>query len=176
MFLNIIKQIGIFIMIVIIQLFLLNNIVIGSRFAYLFQPQLIVMYLLFMPIGISQIKMTISAFIAGIMFDLFFNSWGIHAFVATFIGFTRYYVTAGIENTISARDEDRQVWTSKKSQSWKWTYFLSFIFIYHFLFIMIETLGRNFFTAVLPSVLISSLSVFVIILILENLLFRPSKN
>jgi hypothetical protein len=176
MFLSVIKQISIFIMIVFIQLFLLNNIVIGSKYGYLFQPQLLVMYLLLMPVGISQIQMTIYAFVAGIMFDLFFNSWGIHAFVSTFIGFVRYYVTSGIENSISTRDEDKQVWTSKKSQSWKWTYYLGFIFIYHFLFISIDTLGRNFFTSIIPSVIISSLSVFVIILILENLLFRPSKN
>jgi hypothetical protein len=176
MFSNLIQQIGIFFMVVIIQLFVLNNIVIGSQFAYLFQPQLLVMFLLFIPVGINHIKLILISFFAGLVFDMFFNSWGVHALVSTLIGFTRHYITSGIENTISAREDDNQIWTSKKSQSWRWTYYLSFTLIYHFVFILVDTLGHNFFTSVLPAIVISSLTVFIIILIIENLIFRPSKN
>jgi hypothetical protein len=108
--------------------------------------------------------------------DFFFNSWGIHAAVSTLIGFFRYYVVLDVDSAISGRDEDNKSWTSKKSKTWKWFYFLGFTIIYHFFFILIESLGRNFFTYVLPSVIVSSLFTFLLILILENLLYKPARN
>jgi hypothetical protein len=163
-------------MIVIIQLFVLNNIVIGTNYAYLFQPQILIIFLLFIPVGISHIRLILTAFVAGLFYDMFFNSWGIHALVATFIGFTRHYVTSGIENVLSAREEDNKIWTSKKSQSWRWRYYLSFTFLYHFIYIIVDTLGKNFFTSILPAIVISTLTVFILILIIENLIFKASKN
>ncbi len=145
-------------------------------YSYLFQPQLLVMFLLFMPVDWSHIKSIIIAFIVGLTFDFFFNSWGIHAFVCTFIGFVRYYFTKDIDKEISSRDVDNKIWTSKKSKTWKFNYYLAFTFLYHFLFIFIDTLGRNIFTHTLPAVITSSLIVLVLVLILENILFKPNRN
>jgi hypothetical protein len=173
---NLLKQIAVFVLLIFIQLFILNNLILGFEFGYLFQPQIIVFFLLLLPVSYTHVQQILLAFFSGLLVDFFFNSWGIHAAVSTLIGFFRYYVVLDVDSAISGRDEDNKAWTSKKSKTWKWFYFLGFTTIYHFFFILKESLGRNFFTYVLPSVIVSSLFTFLLILILENLLYKPARN
>ncbi len=163
-------------LIVFIQLFILSNLFINSSLSFLFQPQLIVMFLLLLPSSMSHAWLVFVSFLAGLVFDIFFIQYGIHAAVSTVIGFSRYYATREVENVISAREEDNQIWTSKKGNAWKWTYFLTFTGIYHFLFLSIESLGSNFFIRVIPSVISSTIIAFVLVLILENLIYKPVRN
>lgn len=176
MIVSIFKYLGLYILIFFIQEFILKNLFIGNSYAFLFQPQLIVMFLLLLPSSMSHTSLIAVCFIAGYIFDLFFETWGIHAAVSTLVGFTRYYATRELETVISAREDENQIWTSKKGDTWKWTYFLTFIAIYHFLYLMIESLGHNFFSRVLPSFLSSTLIAFVFVLILENLIYKPARN
>jgi hypothetical protein len=176
MILSILRYFSLFFIIVIVHLFILNNIFIGNYYGFLFQPQLIVMFVLLLPYSMKRSWMILISFIGGFMFDVFFQSWGIHAAVCTLIGFTRHYATKDLENVIGARNEDNQIWTSKKGQVWKWTYFLTFTAIYHFLFLLIESHGHNFFTRLLPSFVCSTLIALVLILLLENLIYKPARN
>ena len=176
MILSILRYFSLFFIIVIVQLFILNNIFIGNYYGFLFQPQLIVMFVLLLPYSMKRTWMILISFIGGFMFDVFFQSWGIHAAVCTLIGFTRHYSTRDLENVIGARNEDNQIWTSKKGQVWKWTYFLTFVAIYHFLFLLIESHGHNFFTRLLPAFFSSTNTAFFLILVLENLIYKPARN
>jgi len=176
MIVSVLKYLGLYLLIVFIQLFILNNLFIGNYFSFLFQPQLIVMFLLLLPSSMSHTWLVVVSFLAGLVFDQFFSTWGIHAAISTLIGYSRFYATREVETVISAREEDNQIWTSKKGNAWKWTYFLTFIAIYHFLFLLIESLGHNFLSRVLPSFLSSTLIAFVFILILENLIYKPARN
>ncbi len=176
MIVSILKYFGLYILIVLIQLYILNNVFIGNFYAFLFQPQLIIMFLLFLPPSMPHTWMILISFVTGFIFDVFFLSWGVHAAVSTFIGFIRHYATREVENVIGAREEDNQIWTSKKGAAWKWTYFLTFIALYHFLFLFIDSLGHNFFTRLFPSFISSTLIAFVLVLILENLIYKPARN
>jgi hypothetical protein len=176
MIFSVLRFLALYVLIVIIQLFLLNNIFTGNTWAFLFQPQLIIMFLLFLPPSMSHSWMIVVSFAAGFLFDVFFQSWGELAAVSTLIGFVRHYSTRDIDNAIGARIEDNQIWTSKKGSSWKWVYFLVFIGLYHLLFLWINGLGHNFFTRIIPATISSSLITFAIILLLENLIYKPSRN
>ncbi len=176
MIVSVLKYLGLYLFVLLVQLFILNNLFIGSFYSFLFQPQLIVMFLLLLPASMSHEWLIIISFLAGFIFDVFFNCWGIHAAVATFIGFTRYYATREVETVIAARDEDNQIWTSKKGSAWKWTYFLTFIGLYHFLYLLIETHGNNFFTRMLPAFISSTVLAFLLVLIFENLIYKPARN
>lgn len=179
MIVSVLKYLGLYLLIVFIQLFILNNLFIGNHYSFLFQPQLIVMFLLLLPSSMSHTWLILVSFLAGLIFDSFFNTWGIHAAISTLVGFSRYYATREVETVISAREEDNQIWTSKKGNAWKWTYFLTFIAIYHFLFILIDsidTIGHNFFTRVIPSFFSSTILAFIFVLILENLIYKAAKN
>lgn len=176
MIVSILKYLGLYILIILIQLYILNNVFIGNYYAFLFQPQLIVMFILLLPPNMSHTWLILVSFVAGYIFDVFFQSWGEHAAVCTLVGFIRHYATRDIENVIAAREEENQIWTSKKGSAWKWTYFLTFIAIYHFAFLWLVSLGHNFFTRLLPAFVSSSIIAFVLILVLENLIYKPARN
>lgn len=176
MIVSILKYLGLYIFVVMIQLFILNNLFIGGTYSFLFQPQIIVLFLLLIPTTVSHVWLILISFAAGYIYDVFFTSWGIHAAASTLIGFTRYYFTRDIETVIAARDEDNQIWTSKKGNAWKWTYFLVFTGAYHFFYLLIQSGGLNFFDRILPAFLSSTVITFVLVLIFENILFKPSKN
>ncbi|MCC6817945.1 MAG: hypothetical protein IT245_03515 [Bacteroidia bacterium] len=158
------------------QEFILRNLFMSNRFAFLVQPQLIVMFLVLLPPSMSHNWMIIVSFLAGFIFDVNFESWGIHAGISTLVGYTRYYATKEVETVIAARDEENQIWTSKKGGTWKWTYFLTFIAIYHFLYLLLESHGSNFFTRVLPAFISSTVIAFLLVLIFENVLYKPARN
>ncbi len=170
------KYLGLFLMLIVIQFLIIQNINFGGTFSILFQPQIVILLVLLLPVNISHIAMIIFSFIIGLAVDTQFNTYGINAFIFTLIGFVRYYVTAHINNQIGVREEDNRIWTSRKGKMWKYAYFASFILLYHFLFILIDGLGKNFFTIGISTILVSSISSFTLALILENLLFSPSKR
>jgi hypothetical protein len=176
MIVSILKYFGLYAFVVLIQLFILNNLFIGGSYSFLFQPQIIVLFLLLIPATVSHVWLIIISFLAGYVYDVFFNCWGIHASVSTLIGFTRYYFTRDIETVIAARDEDNQIWTSKKGNTWKWTYFLVFTAVYHFVYLLIQSGWGNFFDRMLPAFLSSTIITFFLVLIFENILFKPSRN
>lgn len=176
MIVSVLKYIGLYALLVGIQVFILNNMFLGNYYAFLFQPQLVVMFLLLLPASMSHNVLILVSFLAGFVFDAISQTWGIHAAVSTFVGFTRYYATREVETMITARQEDNQIWTSKKGKSWKLTYFLTFIAIYHFLYLLLEELGRNFFSRMIPAFVSSTLIAFVLILILENLIYKPARS
>ena len=91
MILSILKYLGLFFLIVIVQLFILNNIFIGNYYGFLFQPQLIVMFVLLLPSSMQHSWLILISFLSGFLFDVFFQSWGIHAAVSTLIGFSSLY-------------------------------------------------------------------------------------
>lgn len=176
MILSIFRYTGLYIFILLIQLFILKNIFIGNYWGFLFNPQLIVMFILFLPPSVSHAWMIVISFVAGFLFDVFFQSWGVHAASATLVGFVRFYATRDVENIIAAREEENQIWTSKKGNAWKYSYFITFIAIYHFIYILIDSLGHNFFTRVIPAIISSTLITFMLVLILENILYKPARN
>jgi|SRR5690606_4182647 len=176
MIVSILRYIGLFLVVFCIQMFIIDNLFIGTTYSFLFQPQLVVMFILLLPPSMPHIWMILSAFISGFIFDASFHTKGIHAAVCTLIGFTRFYVTRDIENIIGTRDEEIQSWTIKKGRAWKWMYFSAFIFIYHFFYILIESQGSNFFSRGIPAILVSTTITFFIVLVLENLLYKPAGN
>jgi hypothetical protein len=176
MILDIAKYLGLYCLLIALQRFVISNVVITNSFGLFFQPQLLVMFILLLPPRMSHTWLILVSFAAGLILDMFFNTMGMNAAVCTLIGFMRYYATRDIEKEIATREEDNKIWTSKKGRPWKWTYFISFILLYHFVFIMIDSLGRNFFPVTIPAVAISSAATFIFTITLEDLIYKPSKS
>lgn len=176
MIVDIAKYLALYVLLIALQVFVINNVNINNSFGLLLQPQVLVMFLLLLPPKMSHEWLIIVSFGAGLIMDTVFNTMGINAAVCTLVGYLRMYATRGIENEIATREEDNKIWTSKKGRPWKWTYFISFIALYHFVFIMIESHGRNFFSIAIPSVLISSVATFLLTIALEDLIYKPSKT
>jgi hypothetical protein len=170
------KYIALFIFLMIMQLFVINQVNVFINFSYLFQPQIVIMLVLLLPANISH-SMSISiSFIVGIILDMFLNTMGINASILTLIGFVRYYFTRDIENEISSREEDNKIWTSKKSSTWKYSYFGFFCALYFFVFLFIQNGFRNFFNLFLPALISNTIITFLLILLLENLIYKPTRH
>ncbi len=85
---NLVKGILYFVILILVQVLLLNNI-------YFFRvaiPFLYIYFILKLPVGVSRVSMLILSFITGLTIDAFSNSPGLHAAACTFIGFVREYV------------------------------------------------------------------------------------
>lgn len=82
---NLIRGIASFIILVLLQVWVLNNI-------YLFRiasPLLYVYFILKLPLGISRCYIIFFSFLIGLVIDMFSNTPGMHAAACTFIGFLR---------------------------------------------------------------------------------------
>ena len=160
----------------ILQLFVLNQVIIFVKYAYLFQPQIVIMLVLLLPANLSHSSIIFISFLVGITLDTFLTTMGINAFVFTLIGFIRYYFTRDIENEISSREEDNKIWTSKKSSTWKYIYFGFFSALYFLVFLFIQLGFQHFFRLFLPALISNTIITFLLILILENLIYKPSRH
>ncbi|HEY1047802.1 MAG TPA: rod shape-determining protein MreD [Bacteroidia bacterium] len=176
MILSILKYLGLYVFVLLVQIFIINNLFISSSYGFLFQPQMLIMFLLLLPTNMSHVAIILVSFAAGFIYDVFLVCYGVHAAVSTLVGYIRYYATKEVDTVIGAREEDNQIWTSKKGKSWKWTYFITFIALYHLVYLLLESNGGNFLTRTLPAFISSTVFSFILVLIFENLLYKPVKN
>lgn len=82
---NIIRGILYFIVFVLIQVLILNNI----HYLRIATPFLYLYFLLKIPVGISKSPMLLISFTTGLIIDIFSNTPGMHTAACTFVGFCR---------------------------------------------------------------------------------------
>jgi rod shape-determining protein MreD len=82
---NIIKGICYFILFILIQVLILNNI----HFLRLVTPFLYLYFIVKMPVGFTSARVTFLSFLLGLIIDIFSNTPGMHAAACTFAGFAR---------------------------------------------------------------------------------------
>ncbi|MDR1201167.1 MAG: rod shape-determining protein MreD [Tannerellaceae bacterium] len=82
---NVIKGICYFVLFVLIQVLILNNI----YFLRLVTPFLYFYFIVKMPVGFTSTRVTSLSFLLGLIIDIFSNTPGMHAAACTFAGFVR---------------------------------------------------------------------------------------
>ncbi|MDR3141699.1 MAG: rod shape-determining protein MreD [Tannerellaceae bacterium] len=82
---NVIKGISYFVLLVLIQALILNNI----HFLRLITPFLYLYFIVKMPVGFTSARVTFLSFLLGLIIDIFSNTPGMHAAACTFAGFAR---------------------------------------------------------------------------------------
>jgi rod shape-determining protein MreD len=85
---NIFRGIVFFIVLVLTQVLILNNI----HFLRLITPFLYIYFIIKLPVGYSSVQITILSFILGITIDILSNTPGMHAAACTLAGFSRPYI------------------------------------------------------------------------------------
>ena len=131
----ILKNSFIFISLLIIQIFILDNI----RLSGFLNPYLYVLFILLLPFETPSWMLILLSFLLGLCMDLFTNGIvGINAAASVFIGFLRPYVI----KIISAR-EDIVPGTLPRIAYYGFNWFLKYslvlIFAHHFLLFFLET-------------------------------------
>jgi len=85
---NIFRGVVFFIVLVLAQVLILNNI----HFLRLITPFLYMYFIIKLPVGYSSVQVSILSFIMGITIDILSNTPGMHAAACTLAGFSRPYV------------------------------------------------------------------------------------
>lgn len=82
---SIIRSLIYFVVFVLLQVLVLNNI----HFLRVVTPFLYVYFIIKLPVGISRMQILILSFVTGLIIDAFSNTPGMHAAACTFAGFVR---------------------------------------------------------------------------------------
>lgn len=147
---NIIKEVIIFLVCILLQLLLFNNLQISG----FINPYMYVLILLSMPFGTSASALMIVGMAAGLCIDLFCNTPGMHAGACVLIGYLRQYVL----KLVAFRDEYKAgVIPSVGTYGIVWyvKYAVIMISIHHVALFFIEQFDTIFFWPTLLRVVLS---------------------
>lgn len=156
---RLIKYTVMFVVLVLAQVLVLNQVQLGGYI----NPYIYVLFILLLPVSTPRYLLLILGFLIGLAVDIFANSLGIHAAATVFIAFVRPYIIRSISN----REEDRNDYPGLHQN--KFTWFLSYaflmVFFHHFFLFFLEYFAfSHFFSTFLKIILSSVFTVFIIVL------------
>ena len=152
----------IFVLLILLQLFLFNNI----QFSGYVNPYVYVMFILLLPVEIPSWFLLVISFFTGLTIDLFTGTPGMHTAATVLAGFTRPYVL----RIISPREGyETSSGPSMFVYGFKWflIYTLVIVLIHHTLLFYLEVFRLTDFLNTFLRVLLSSLFSVTFILLLE---------
>ena len=163
----ILKNIVRFIILVLLQVFVLNNIRINGYI----NPYLYVMFILLLPFETPGWLLLISSFLIGLSIDLFAHTPGMHASASVFMAFCRPAVIRLISGT---KGVESGMLPGVKDMGFRWFFLYSIIliFLHHSLFFFLEVFRLNEFTQTAYRILLSTLSTIVLVLLVEYLFIK----
>jgi hypothetical protein len=168
---DIAKQAIRFIVLVIIQALVLNQLEIGFSIQFMVTP----IFLMLLPFETSTILMMVLGFVMGIMIDSISNTYGLHASSLVFLAFIRPF--------LFKRFEPREGYDVLKTPSiydmgtgWFISVFGLFLFLHHLWFFTFEIFKFDETIFILRKSLVSLPFSFLIALLLQALFVSTSKN
>lgn len=159
-----------FILLVLTQVFVLNNI----QFSGILNPYIYVYFLIVLPVDFRPTVGLIVGFLLGLTMDMFCQTLGMHTIAATFAAYCRPYVLT----YMAPRDgyEFSRV-PGVRQMGWLWflTYAAIIVFLHHFVLFFIEMFRVTGILLTLGKSLGSSLMSMSIIIVIQ-LIFARSGN
>jgi hypothetical protein len=169
---QLVKNILRFILFILIQVYVLDQIPPLHQFVV---PYLYFLFVLWLPFSISRFGLLIAAFCLGITLDYFTGTPGLHAAPCVLIAYLRPFL---INLLISQEGQElNYAEPSIKSLGWApyFLYIVIFTFIHHFYLVLIEWLQFGNFLYFLGKVTATTGVSFLLIFITEMLFFRKQK-
>jgi hypothetical protein len=168
---DIIKNIIRFILLVLVQVLVIQNVNLTGYIILL--PY--VMWIIMLPFETNKLIVLFTSFLMGVSIDYFYDSSGLHAFACTMMGFSRHYVLkyispregydAGVEPTI----EDMGL-------EWFLRYAGTLVVIHHFFLFYLEIFRFSEFFSTLFRVILSSAGTVGLIYLIQFLFFSTSRR
>lgn len=152
----------IFILLILLQVLLFNNI----QFSGYVNPYVYIMFILLLPIEIPSWLLLLLSFATGLLIDFFSGSPGMHTFATVLAGFVRPYVL----RLVSPRDGyESGPDPSMKIYGFRWfmAYALLIVLIHHFALFYIEVFRFADFFRTMLRVLLSTVFSMTFILLIE---------
>lgn len=155
----IVKNIIRFIILILLQVTIFNNIQLSG----FVNPYLYILFILLLPFETPPWLLLILSFFMGLSIDIFSNTIGIHASACVFIGFLRPFVL----NYISVRDNyesDIEQGLYVYGVSWFFKYALILILAHHSFLFIVEVFSFNNFGDTLIRIVLSSIFTLVLVI------------
>lgn len=168
---NIIKISIHFILLVLLQVLIVQNIRLGS-YIILFPY---VLFILLLPFETPKFAVLALSFFIGLVIDIFYDTAGMHAAACTLIGFVRYYIL----KLLSPREGyDTGLIPNIDSMGSLWfiTYSAIIIFIHHLFLFYLEIFRFSEFFTTLLRVLLSTIGTFCFVYIVHFLFYKTDRN
>ncbi len=159
---SILKYGLIFILLILLQVLLFNNI----EFSGYINPWIYIMFILLLPCEISSWMLLIIAFLTGLTIDLFCGSPGMHTSATVLAGFVRPHVMRLIsprDGYETGSDPSMMIYGFK----WYLIYTLIIVLIHHTALFYLEVFRLTDFFRTLLRVILSSLFSITFIILLE---------
>ncbi|MBN1113072.1 MAG: rod shape-determining protein MreD [Bacteroidales bacterium] len=164
------KYIILFISVVFVQIFLLNQV----QFSGFLNPYLYILFILLLPFEILNSWLLLLAFLLGISIDLFSGTPGMHASASVFMAFARPYVLkifAPREGYIPQSIPTIGYYGAK----WFIKYALTLTFIHHAFLFFIEIGRFDFFFTTTLRIILSTIFTMILLLAVQLLFFKSKK-
>lgn len=131
---NILRGLFYFVVFVLVQILILNNI----HFLRIATPFLYLYFILKLPVGTSQAKVVFFSFLIGLVIDVFSNTPGMHAAACTLAGFIR----EPLIRFFMGKDLPEGIYPSYRTFGYGgfFRYVFSFVVIHHVALFLIESL------------------------------------
>ena len=159
-----------FIILIIFQVLILNNIQLGGYI----NPYLYVFFILMLPLETPGWLLLLLSFLMGLSIDLFENTAGMHASACVYMAFCRPFLL----RMISPRegfDRGSKLTIQKFGINWFLTYAGIMIVIHHFILFYLEVFRFSSFFSTLLRVILSS-GFTLLLVIITQYLFNPGKK
>lgn len=164
---SIIRYTWLFVMLILIQVLLMDNI----QFSGYINPYIYILFILLLPFETPQWLLLMLSFAIGLTVDLFNGTPGMHTSASLVAGFIRPYLL----RVIAPREDYEQgVQPGIASYGLRWfvIYVTVIVLFHHFVLFYVEVFRMAWFFSTLLRVILSSIFSIGFILIIQSLLIR----
>jgi len=161
-----IKYIVMFVVLVLVQVLIFNQV----QFSGFFNPYVYILFIILLPLSTPRYAVLILGFILGLVIDIFSNSLGVHSAATVFIAYLRPVIIRLISN----REDDKSDYPGLHQNKLIWfvSYVVIMVVLHHLLLFYLEVYTfANFFNT-LYRVILSSVFTIIIIVLSQFLVFR----
>ncbi|UZD21875.1 rod shape-determining protein MreD [Algoriphagus halophytocola] len=170
-FRNLISYIFIILCLVIIQVLLLKNLALfGVAFCFIY-----LLGILSLPIGIQSFPLILVSFLLGLGVDVFYDTLGLHAAAATFLGFLRPHWLKAISPTGGYDDSSKPTMT-EMGIGWYLSYSFPLVFAFSLVFFIADQWGTGGLFGVLNKSFFSSIFTVILAIIVQLLFFKRRRG
>lgn len=161
-------NIGRFILLVLIQALVLNNI----NFLGYINPYIYILFIILYPINNNRLLFIFLSFLLGLSVDLFLDSGGVHAAACVFIGYLRPLF---LKFAFGMTYEHQTVKISASDIGPRFTYFALITVAHHLLLFSLEVFNTSKALLILKKTLFSSIFTIILCMLITIIFSRRSK-
>lgn len=168
---ELLKNIGRFILLLLLQVLIVKNIHLGRYF--IFFPY--ILFIMLLPFNTSKPLVLVVAFVYGLCIDLFYDTQGMHASACVFMAFARGFILK-LLSPREGYEENHKPTLAYMGNAWFTSYALFLIFSHHLALFYLEAFSFHEFFRTLLRVLCSTVATFAFVYMLQFLFYRAGSE